>query len=368
MKQKLLIFHPALAPYRIDFFNSLCDKYETKIYFQYKSPIEQSFNEELINNEIDFKPNLLKDPLCGKKNFHIEIFNIIKKENPNVIFISDFNLIGIIVILYKWIHLSKFKIITICDDNIEMSCSFSNFRNYIRTLILRNVDAVIFASLYTQKWYESKFSGISRYLYFPIIQSERYFIDGLKLASSTSSSIYKSLKLNSKTILLYVGRLAPVKKIPLLLNMFRDLHTNHPECILLLVGDGELEATLKEESISLGIDKWVIFAGKQEGIQLKAFYNLGDIFIFCSTKDAFGTVINEALISGCYVFCSPTIGAACLIKNKINGELIEMEDPSFIANKIDDYLNSHPSFDKSNKMLCSFDSIFNSLVAEIEKL
>lgn len=33
MKPKLLVFHKALAPYRIDLFNSLNEAFDTDIYF-----------------------------------------------------------------------------------------------------------------------------------------------------------------------------------------------------------------------------------------------------------------------------------------------------------------------------------------------
>ena len=35
MKQKAIVFHPAIAPYRIDLFNSLNDLYAAEFYFEF---------------------------------------------------------------------------------------------------------------------------------------------------------------------------------------------------------------------------------------------------------------------------------------------------------------------------------------------
>ena len=168
--------------------------------------------------------------------------------------------------------------------------------------------------------------------------------------------------------MLYVGRLTAVKNISLLLNVYRKLFTVNPQCLLLVVGDGDLMKQLKEQSYNLGISTSVIFAGKKEGIELMAHYNLGDIFILPSSFEPFGTVVNEALLAGCYVFCSSVAGSSCLIKDKINGEVLDMKNPQYVADRINDYLNNNQSFDKKNKMLLSYNEYFNNFISKIEKL
>ena len=45
-KEKVVIFHPAIAPYRIDFFNSLNEAFDVSFYFEHRDPLEQSFDQE----------------------------------------------------------------------------------------------------------------------------------------------------------------------------------------------------------------------------------------------------------------------------------------------------------------------------------
>ena len=48
MKKKLLIFHPALAPYRVDFFNALGRLYCCKIVFLTHNNANQNFDQEAL--------------------------------------------------------------------------------------------------------------------------------------------------------------------------------------------------------------------------------------------------------------------------------------------------------------------------------
>ena len=48
MKKRLLIFHPTIAPYRIDFFNDLYRAFDTRVCLQYWNLRDQTFDYEKI--------------------------------------------------------------------------------------------------------------------------------------------------------------------------------------------------------------------------------------------------------------------------------------------------------------------------------
>ena len=89
-----------------------------------------------------------------------------------------------------------------------------------------------------------------------------------------------------------VGRLAPEKNLPLLLQAWKSLRRTHPRTRLLLVGDGpmrrELEAACPD----------AIFAGARRGDDLAAHYASADLFAFPSLSETFGNVVLEALACG----------------------------------------------------------------------
>ena len=54
--KKLVVFHPAIAPYRVDFFNSLNKTFDAEFYFEFEDVLEQSFAQDKLR-EIMFCPS-----------------------------------------------------------------------------------------------------------------------------------------------------------------------------------------------------------------------------------------------------------------------------------------------------------------------
>ena len=61
-----------------------------------------------------------------------------------------------------------------------------------------------------------------------------------------------------------------------------------------------------------------VFTGKKTGLELLAWYLLADVFVLPSLQEAFGAVVNEALMAGCPAVVSSAAGASSLI-NERNG-------------------------------------------------
>jgi glycosyltransferase involved in cell wall biosynthesis len=93
-------------------------------------------------------------------------------------------------------------------------------------------------------------------------------------------------------VVLYVGRIAPEKNLPLLLTSFAMMKRQDPKVRLVLVGDGPASASLRRQHPE------VVFAGMRTGEELAAHYASGDLFLFPSTTETFGNVTVEAMASG----------------------------------------------------------------------
>lgn len=103
--------------------------------------------------------------------------------------------------------------------------------------------------------------------------------------------VRKQLRLGSRFICLFVGRLVPGKGVEELL----EASTQTPDIIFLIVGDGPL----KNEIIKTEAQTNVIFVGKVNNKKLPAYYNAADVLIVPSTnEEGFGRVILEALSCG----------------------------------------------------------------------
>lgn len=93
-------------------------------------------------------------------------------------------------------------------------------------------------------------------------------------------------------VVLYVGRIAPEKNLPLVLTSFAAMQRRAPRARLVFVGDGPARTLLQRQHPE------AIFAGMRTGEDLAAHYASGDLFLFPSTTETFGNVTLEAMASG----------------------------------------------------------------------
>ncbi len=116
-------------------------------------------------------------------------------------------------------------------------------------------------------------------------------------------------------VAIYVGRLAPEKNLPVVLQAFALMRELRPEAKLVLVGDGPERARLQRDNPQ------IIFAGMRTGEDLAAHYASGDVFLFPSITETYGNVTIEAMASGLAVVAYDYAAAREHIRHHVNGLL-----------------------------------------------
>jgi glycosyltransferase involved in cell wall biosynthesis len=96
--------------------------------------------------------------------------------------------------------------------------------------------------------------------------------------------------------LLYVGRLAPIKNLPLLLNAFHSALARMPDLRLWMVGDGVERTTLGTLAAELGISRQVTFWGQQ--LDVAPFFSAADAFIMSSESEGLPVSLLQAFSLG----------------------------------------------------------------------
>jgi glycosyltransferase involved in cell wall biosynthesis len=91
---------------------------------------------------------------------------------------------------------------------------------------------------------------------------------------------------------IYVGRIAAEKNLPLAVRSFRAIERKIPGARYVWIGDGPARAALARENPDF------VFAGIQRGEALARHYASADLFLFPSLTETFGNVTLEALASG----------------------------------------------------------------------
>ena len=100
---------------------------------------------------------------------------------------------------------------------------------------------------------------------------------------------------DSHLIIGSVGRLHPIKRYSLLIESFALIHKKHPNVRLLLVGSGNEEKALKNQTSTLGIAHVVTFATNQRAY---GYYSLFDCFVLTSHKEGISIALLEAMSYG----------------------------------------------------------------------
>jgi glycosyltransferase involved in cell wall biosynthesis len=110
------------------------------------------------------------------------------------------------------------------------------------------------------------------------------------------------------TVVLFCAKLQPWKRPTDLLRAIA--RANPTKGLLIFAGEGPLHASLEAEATTLGIAGRVRFLGFANQTQLPAVYTAADLMVLPSAYDAFGVVVNEAMLCGCPVAASDHVGAA----------------------------------------------------------
>lgn len=121
-------------------------------------------------------------------------------------------------------------------------------------------------------------------------------------------SIDKLFDMNSDdTVILFLGRLHPIKGADSLLDGFARIHHKFPNARLVMAGPDEygLEAEFREHASQAGLDGKVIWAGMvSEEVKLKLLAR-ADLYCLPSHAEGFSMAVLEALASSTAVLLSP---------------------------------------------------------------
>jgi glycosyltransferase involved in cell wall biosynthesis len=132
-----------------------------------------------------------------------------------------------------------------------------------------------------------------------------------------------ALGLNGKVIL-FVGRLIPIKNLYNLLYAFKEVKSMIEDIKLLIVGNGALKGDLTLVAQKLGLNEDVIFAGAISYEKLPTYYNVADAFVLPSIFESFPLVSLEAAACGVPIVIST--GADAFIK-KFGGDALFVTQP-----------------------------------------
>jgi glycosyltransferase involved in cell wall biosynthesis len=129
-----------------------------------------------------------------------------------------------------------------------------------------------------------------------------------------------------------VGRLSRQKGLIHLIDALPGVLAREPRARLIVVGDGELRASLQRRAAELGVAGRAVFTGQLDDVAaaLKRF----DLLALPSLWEGLPTVALEAMACGVPVIATDIPGTRELIRHGVEGWLVPPADPAALAEAI----------------------------------
>lgn len=131
-------------------------------------------------------------------------------------------------------------------------------------------------------------------------------------------------RVGDRPVLLYVGVLEERRNIRFMLSLFKTVLQKHPDCLLLMVGDGRKADTDRYWTYAheLGLTDSILHFSRVEQRHLWQIYGAADVMLFPTRYDIFGMVLLESMLFRVPIISSVNGGSVTLMENGVNGVML----------------------------------------------
>lgn len=326
----------------------------------------ETTSEKSILNQVGVFPILKTSSIRYIGFFFVMIFNItnffiyLRKERPDIINAHPSFPAGFIAL----IPAKLLKIPVICtshgvDIQINHEIGYGIRLNKIAAFLLKfTLKHCDIHTVVSNSMIKSAIDSGSKISKIHIIEN------GIKLPllKTKQNNILNKLKIKKNDfVILYLGRLHPIKRAEDLIIAFSSIYTKIPEAKLIITGAGVEESKLKNLATTLNIQNRVIFTGFISAENGKwELLNRCDIFVLPSILEGLPIGVIEAMGCGKPVIATNIEPFQGVITNNKNGILVNPKSPEDISKAILDLANNKEKRFKMGKLAkIEFDQRFN---------
>jgi len=343
MKLPLSFYTNIPSPYNSNLFESLSDYFNLNVI--YYSKLEKGRQWDININHNNYKQTQLKNNLIGKliqkliPEFHFSkniISQALNDHSTSIILSGNYFSANTYIELFISIYKRK-RIYWFGEKLLPSNNKLKNsLKLFLLKPILNNVKGIFCVGNQAIKSYKNAgYKG-------PCFNTP-YSIDSSNFYKSNLNKkkfelLKEKLNPNNDLIILTSGSLIQRKGIDIVIKTYlRIIQSINKNISLFILGDGPLKHDLKKMSESS--DK-IFFHGFIQPDELSYYFNMADIFLFCSRYDGWAVVINEAIASGLPIIVSDEVSASELIINDINGYVCQSENVDLFYNSLYKLINS----------------------------
>jgi glycosyltransferase involved in cell wall biosynthesis len=149
-----------------------------------------------------------------------------------------------------------------------------------------------------------------------------------------TAAFLPDLAAERERLVLCIGRLAHGKGVEDLLAAWPSVLVRHPDAALAIVGGGPLEGRLRRQAEELGVAQSVRFPGVLGRDEIRDLYQRASLVAQPSHHEGLSTVVLEGMASGAVVVATAVGAHPDVIRDGVNGYLIEPGNPAELGDRI----------------------------------
>lgn len=154
----------------------------------------------------------------------------------------------------------------------------------------------------------------------------------LLVAERRRGELRAELQVGDVPLIGIVARLVPIKAHEVFLLMAARVRQAYPTAVFLIVGDGELRASLEQRAGELGLTGAVRFLGWRA--DLDKLYADFDVVALTSRNEGSPVALIEAMAAGAPVVSTEVGGVADVVQHGVTGLLAPMDDDVALARHV----------------------------------
>ncbi len=154
------------------------------------------------------------------------------------------------------------------------------------------------------------------------------FVDTRRFIPEARSDLRACMAPRGERILAHLSNFRTVKRVPDAVRVFAHVRQSMP-AKLLLIGDGQDRPLALQLAVSLGVERDVIFLGKQDDVE--SLLAIADLFLLPSGDEAFGLAALEAMSCGVPVITTTVGGIPEVVEDGKTGFLLRPGDVDGMA-------------------------------------
>lgn len=325
--KKLLILSSFPAPYRVDVFKGLSQKYDVDVFFA--TDRDQDRSKDFFVKQNEFEYNVLS---CKKAHKKLKIC-INRLNEYDLVLAYDWYLGFALKILLKCI-LVKIPYIINCDGAfIETNNGIKGkIKSLVKTFFVKNAAYCFSSGNFATRYfihYGARRDRIVEHHFSSLKENE---IRKAPLTDTEKEKIKLELGLSTLKCVVTVGQFIHRKGFDVLLEAWKKLDKQYQ---LVIIGGGSLEGDYKKFIMENNLKnvKLINFIPKN---QVLRYLEAANVFALPTREDIWGLVINEALAVGIPVITTDKcIAGMELLNNGDCGYIIPVDDVGKMTERIE---------------------------------